>query len=195
MKKIAIIGKARSGKNTFANLLQMEFKKKYVDSNIYQLAFANSIKRIFSSYFPEADNNYLFGPSELRSNIIDSKYVNDNGIPISYRDGIIAIGEMGRSLNANFWINKLNEEFNHISFQSLNNLVLITDVRRQNEFDYCKSNGYYIVNILRETQTSNHSTETDQETFRQLSDLVIDNTLPLSNLEYQAERIINENVC
>lgn len=194
MKKIAIIGKARSGKNTFANLLQMEFKKKYVDSNIYQLAFANSIKRIFSSYFPEADNSYLFGPSELRSNIIHSKYVNDNGIPISYRDGIIAIGEMGRSLNSNFWINKLNEEFNHINFQSLNNLILITDVRRQNEFDYCKLNGYYIVNILRDSQTSNHSTETDQETFRQLSDLVIDNTLSISNLEYQAERLINESV-
>lgn len=192
MKKIAIIGKARSGKNTFANLLQMEFKKKHVDSNIYQLAFANPIKRIFSSYFPEADSSYLFGPSELRSNTIHSKYVNDNNIPITYRDGIIAIGEMGRSLNSNFWIQKLNEEFNAINFQSLHNLILITDVRRQNEFDYCKSNGYYMVNILRDSQTSNHSTETDQETFRQLSDLVIDNTLPISNLEHQAERLINE---
>jgi len=192
MKKIAIIGKARSGKNTFANLLQMEFKNKYVDSNIYQFAFANPIKRIFSSYFPEADSKYLFGPSELRSNIIHPKYVNDNNIPITYRDGIIAIGEMGRSLNSNFWINKLNEEFNTINFQSLHNLILITDVRRQNEFDYCKSNGYYMVNILRDSQTSNHSTETDQETFRQLSDLVIDNTLPISNLEFQAERLIND---
>lgn len=192
MKKIAIIGKAKSGKNTFANLLQMYFKNRWVDSNVYQLAFANQVKKIFSSYFPEADMNNLYGPSEFRSKTINCKYTDNNGNLLTYRDGIIAIGETGRAINSQFWINKLHEEYNNINFISNNNLVIITDIRRQNEFDYCKQNNYYIINLIRDDCTSNHATETDQETFRQLSDLVIDNNLPLSNLEFHAKSIIYE---
>ena len=87
--KIAIYGKAKSGKDTFANLLMNEFEKKLPsDELIFHTAFAEPIKRFVWSLFPgEFSQTSLFGPSQNRENKIP-------GTELSYRQLLCDMGEL-----------------------------------------------------------------------------------------------------
>lgn len=158
IKKIALTGKANTGKNTAAKLIIKALK--FEEWQYALMAFADPIKEMIIEMFPWADKNCLYGSSELRSNIIPKAF-DSNGNPLTYRQALIDLGTQGRKYNPNHWI----EVFDYRVKNSFDpKLILCTDVRFRNEFDYLKENGYSIFKITRSSvATINHSTETNQD--------------------------------
>src|SRR5208283_2965011 len=115
MYKIAISGKANTGKNTLANLLQDETCKR--DDKVYiakhgivglknfyakTMAFADPIKEIVMVMFPNANKECLYGPSKGRAELIPGAF--KNGEPVTYRQALFDIGtELGRGYNDKIW--------------------------------------------------------------------------------------------
>lgn len=135
--RIAIIGKARSGKDTFCQLL----KQNFLPHAVLIEAFANPIKQIVKVMYPSVPDQWLFGPSELRQNIIP----NSNNTTV--RQLTTDLGKMGRKMNENIWINstltKIQQQENFI------HAAIISDCRFRNEFLELKKNNYYLIKLYR----------------------------------------------
>lgn len=157
MYKIAIMGKANTGKNTLAGLLIDELAK---DSLSYKcMAFADPIKEIVMTMFPRADRNCLYGPSQLRTEIIPGAYKDDK--PLTYRQALIDIGtEVGRKYNDKIWLDNFDHRFELLS----HDLVIVTDCRFRNEFDHLKEKGFFQIRLYRNTGAPEiqHISETGQ---------------------------------
>ena len=65
MIKIAISGKANSGKNTLAKLIKQELKQQSINSCKF-LAFADPIKKMSLIAFPDIPKKWLYGSSNYR---------------------------------------------------------------------------------------------------------------------------------
>jgi hypothetical protein len=142
--KIAISGKANSGKNTVALLLVEKLKFKNSKEKI--VAIADPMKRIVKMMFPEASEECLYGPSELRSNIISDKFTDKSEKLLTHRQALIDLGAFGRQYNKNIWLNCLVQDAN----QSADiNTYIASDVRFLNEFYYLKQAGFTMIRILR----------------------------------------------
>lgn len=158
--KIALVGKANSGKNTLANLLGANLSQYY-----RSIAFADPIKEMVLTMFPAADKECLFGPSNLRSNPIPGAFKDGN--PLTYRDCLIDLGELGRKYNPDIWIERLDERLSKIkNFVGTEGVetVVVSDTRRLNEAQFLKMNNFFFIKINRDLSLKlNHTTETDQD--------------------------------
>lgn len=108
--KIAIVGKMRSGKDTIADMLT-------VKQGFKTLAFADGIREIVTTYFPEAL---------------------EKGKP---REHYQFIGQELRKLNPNVWINTLDRRAADFTD------IIVTDCRQVNEAIYLRENGYMIIKV------------------------------------------------
>ncbi len=202
MYKIAICGKANSGKNTTANILLEELsliRNKIINGKM--MAFADPIKEIILTMFPSARKEFLYGASSFRSESIP--YFKDkNGAPLTYRQALIDIGTMARGYNSNIWVDCFNERLlksieqeRHLPQDLKTEAVIVTDLRFPEEFNYLKNNKYFIIKLNRRSQSIiNHESETAQEDFSNF-DSVIDNNGTLLDLREQIkEKIIQKIV-
>jgi hypothetical protein len=187
--KIAISGKARAGKNTVAEMLTQSLE--YPFSKI--VALADPMKHIVKTMFPEAKNECLYGPSELRSEIIDPKYLNIDGLPLTYRQALIDLGAHGRRYNSNIWLNVLVQDANRS--QDINTYI-VSDVRFINEFKYLKESGFSMIRILRRDSTHiNDISEIEQESIKDSEfDYVIYNDGTFDELRQQVRNIAHKLV-
>jgi hypothetical protein len=180
--KIAISGKAGAGKNVLANFL---VKHMGLDENSAKIvALADPMKRIIKMMFPEAKEECLFGPSELRSEIIPGDYKNKDGGSLTYRNALIDLGAFGRKYNDNMWLNCLAED------AKTNNKTayIISDVRFKIEFDFLKKSDFYMIRVIREDSVKiNDVSETEQDViFNSDFDRVIYNNGALEDLSKEA---------
>jgi len=190
MYKIAISGKANSGKNTTASIILEELS--LVDNKKIRhkiMAFADPIKEIVLTMFPGAREEYLFGESSFRSEKIPGAK-NKMGEPLTYRQALIDIGTMAREYNSSIWVDCFHKrvmELIHKESEILpenlkTGMVIVTDLRFQEEMDYLKNNGYFLIKVNRkEHSIINDKSETEQESFSDF-DFVIDNNGTLSDL-------------
>jgi hypothetical protein len=164
--KIAISGKARSGKDTVADLILSSFTDKYMAKHLAddpkdskfplpitsKFAFADPIKRIVQQMFPQTPDEILWGPSENRSKIIP-------GTEITYRQLLLDIGKFGRSYNPYIWVNSTVDEaemwLNEWTPDTA--LAVISDVRFKNEYYRLKSEDYFLIRVRR--PTNNYAAE------------------------------------
>ena len=186
--KIALVGKANSGKNTVANLLGSKLSQYY-----RSIAFADPIKEMVLTMFPQANKECLFGPSHLRSQNIPNAF-KDN-LPLTYRQCLIDLGELGRSYNPSLWIDRLDEKIS--SFETFIGTegietVIVSDTRRLNELEYLKSKNFYFIKINRELSLKlNHNTETDQDKIKDNQfDYIITNNGTMDDLRENINNII-----
>lgn len=142
--KLAISGKARSGKNTIASMFIQHLKREGSGDKV--VAIADPMKNIVKTMFPEALDDCLFGPSELRSNIIDKKYKDLKGNLLTYRQALIDLGALGRKYNGDIWLNCLVADADR---SKLIGTYIVSDVRFLNEFNYLKNAGFTMIRILR----------------------------------------------
>ena len=190
MLKIGILGKAGTGKNSTAKIIKNIYATqldKKINSKI--IAFADPIKEIVLTMFPEADKQCLFGSSKLRSNIIDKKYLDSNNNPLTYRQALIDIGtKLGRSYNSNIWINNFDSRFKKLN----SDLVIVSDVRFENEIEYLIENGFYIIKLIRNNDLNiNHSTEKDQDNISETKfNLIIDNNNTFKYLKNEITKFL-----
>lgn len=187
--KIAISGKARSGKNTIATMLVNNLKNDLSKEKI--VALADPIKLIVKTMFPEASDECLYGPSELRSHPISDKYKDESGNILTHRQALIELGKRGRQYDNDLWLNILVQEANRSKDI---NTYIIADVRYPNEFYYLKSHGFTMVRILRnDSAVINDSSETEQDSIPNSDfDYIIYNNESLSELNEKIALISGE---
>lgn len=181
MHKIAICGKANTGKNTLANLLYQELQER--DSTEFALrhpgstlqaysgkfmAFADPIKEIVMTMFPRANKECLYGPSRLRAEAIPGAFKNDK--PLTYRQALIDIGtEVGRSYSDKVWLENFDHRYEQILVKkNPPNIIIVTDVRFRNEFDHLKDKGFFQIRLYRDTGAPEiqHISETGQSSIK-----------------------------
>jgi|SRR5208283_3652855 len=181
MYKIAICGKANSGKNTLSKMLVKQLRKekgKYISA--YYLAFADPIKRMAMCMFPNVPRKYFFGSSQYRKTIIPGAF--KNGQPLTVRQVLLDLGtEVGRSYKDDIWLDNFD-----IAFKSYKGITVVTDVRFKNEFNHLKGKGFQQIKLYRNTDEPgiNHASETDQNAIPDSDfDFVIHNNQSLYNLK------------
>lgn len=199
--KIAISGKAKSGKDTVSKL----FKKSllniiYSKSNIYcyskLFSFASPIKDMIKIMLPETKSKTLNGSSQLRATKIPM-LKNKNDDEISYRDLLIHIGTIGRDYNENIWINNLDFKLKKFLNSKYNTIGIVTDVRFKNEFDYLKSKNFCMIRIKRSSSLIiKDVSETQQDEISdEKFDFIINNNGSKEDLLKEVEKISNLIKC
>lgn len=207
LRKVALCGKANSGKNTTAKLIADSLCSK--EDEYKMIAFADPIKEMIMVMFPWADRDCLYGSSKLRANVIPNA-TDQDGNPLTYRRALIDLGSQGRAYNPLHWINLFDHAVHKIPFLEIKydnvnwsivpwpkivrqKLILCTDVRFRNEFDYLKSKDYFLIKIKRDSDiVINHSTETNQDSIKEEEfDYVFSNNGTLSDLENEVKTIVD----
>lgn len=119
--KIALIGGARTGKDTIAHYLKAvaDFKR---------IAFGDALKKQLFEVFPDLPHT----PKP--------------------RKAMIDFGQFCRTIDPLVWIKHLDQTAFSYERSGYHNIV-ITDVRQQNEIDYCRANGYTIVKVVANAST------------------------------------------
>lgn len=180
MVNIALCGKANSGKNAVAQLIQSH------TSNFEIVAFADPIKELVMNMFPWADRECLFGSSKLRGNTIGNAK-DSSGNPLTYRQALIDLGTLARGYDPKHWINVFSHRLSIIS-----NPIICTDVRFENEFNFLKEKGFILIKIKRSNNVLiDHVTETSQDSIEESKfDYVISNNGTLEDLKLEINRAI-----
>jgi hypothetical protein len=201
--KIALFGKANSGKDTTANLigssLDIEINGQTIDCVNYELiAFATPIKRMLELMFPWANRKCLYGASHLRNEILPHA-LDRNGRPLTYRQALIDLGKLGRSYDEDHWVKVFSTAEKELPTKYIGNLYryvayIANDGRYRNEFNYLRSNGYIIIRITRRTDIIiDDSSETAQDAIKDSEfDFVLDNNGTLQDLQDKVSFITSE---
>lgn len=187
MYKIAVSGKANSGKNTVSNLISSELFNTFGKAEC--VAFADPIKKMVEIAFPYLPKEYLYGSSDLRWNNIPGAF--KNGAPLTVRQLLIDLGnDFGKVYNKDIWIQNLDSYINNYLS---NSNIIVTDLRFRNEFDYLKNNNYCIIRIIRNNLIlSTDESEVNQDTIKNSEfDYIIHNNGSLDDLAIRVKDICN----
>ncbi len=191
MIKIAISGKAKSGKNTLSDLIIKSLYKNLPTyyknkKRIQSCAFADPIKEMGNIIFPgEIHEEHFWGPSENREKNVDFNYTkydykSDDNIEyeedLTYRKVLMDIGSLGRKYDKNIWINLLLRKCQKAELDKYS-LFVVNDLRFKNEFNALSDNDFFLIRIKRKDSNKiNDISETDQDGISDKEfDYVIDN--------------------
>jgi dephospho-CoA kinase len=119
--KIALTGKLRSGKDTAANHL-------YIRHSFNRVAFGDAMKRCAHEAFPWVSE--FSKPRSLYQNYAQAMRQIDPDVWIKHAERAV-IGAIDF---------RVNTGAEHVG-------VVITDVRQQNEVDWCRSNGFTLIRV------------------------------------------------
>ena len=196
MLLIGISGKANSGKNTVANNIISELGNgAKVIGRYRSVAFADPIKDIVMKMFPLANEDELWGASEMRAKIIPGSITNVNPDGLTYRKILCDLGALGRSYDENIWVNVFEANFKrHCNDRNDYTTYICSDVRFTNEFEILKSLGFYIVRIIRDSYLKTDDiSETSQDSIPDSAfDKIVDNNGSLEFLKEQCTKIVLE---
>jgi len=194
---IGITGKARSGKDTFAELLANALFE--TDGQRFVLmAYAHELKlRVqrdfdlsYEQLWGDEKESYDKRYSKNRNNYVagrrDYDEIKENFW--SAREILQEYGQFFRTIHPNFWVAAL---FDVIEDKEYKN-VIITDVRHPNEADPVKERGGYIIRVSRFTKEtingSNHISETAMDDYK--ADLDVINNGSLEELKKVAHETV-----
>jgi ABC-type dipeptide/oligopeptide/nickel transport system ATPase component len=192
--KIAISGNAGSGKNTISNFILEELQgHHYKETHLYflrkEIAFANPIKESLRLFFPSIKEKDLFGDSDARNTAIKSASL--DGKSVTIRDLLKHIGESMKIYNKNIWINAFDHNFKKYKNY---NVVLNTDLRFIDEFNYLKQNDFKFIRIIRQSQMGTHTHVSETEQYKIPNDdfdFVIYNDGSLDDLKNKCKDLCN----
>lgn len=197
MYKIAITGKANSGKNTLGELIINHLHERVIlekgnhdlASKTKYVAFADPLKKMARVAFPHIPRKWLYGPSKYRAEVISGAF--KNGVPLTVRQLLIDLGnDFGRKYQSDLWVCNLEHRVNQLS-KGKTAAAVVTDCRFRNEFDYLKSAGFYQIRLMRNSHTKiDDVSETNQDGILDNEfDYVIHNNGTLDDLIKEARKI------
>lgn len=161
---IGISGKKRHGKDSLCTSLQLRLKESI------RLAFADPLRE-----------EVALALGVTVEHIDNNKYL--------FREMLQAWGCLRRKFDESYWIEQLDEEWNFPL--AARKIIVIPDVRFQNELDYIKSNGGITIRINRPGFDSSDShvseTELDGATFDYYFDCVT-----MDDIDKAAESLVNQ---
>lgn len=181
---VGIVGKKRSGKDTFADYVITTSEKTYI-----KYSFADPLKEICKILF-------LFNDEQLYGN---DKEVIDSRWGVSPRKVLQIVGtDLFRNtlpttcedlsyIKDNFWIKQFNNWYESNKHKN----IIIPDIRFQNEIDIIKENNGIIIHIINDNVNMNdtHSSETNE-----LSgfDIEVSNNETLNDYYHKINNIIKD---
>lgn len=184
VKKLAIHGKAKTGKNTVAELCR-EFMG---NKRIFTTAFADPIKDMLLYYYGENLKPFLYGPSKMRNEIFSNS--------LTYRDMLKEHGELYKKYDPNIWI-KITEQRiqDALSYNEPNycDLIIISDLRFMREYEWVKKEGFKILKLTRPNNdySNNDVSETQlDEMAGNLFDFHLDNDSDVNNLAQKVKDLL-----
>lgn len=188
---IGVSGKARSGKNTFAEMLAEELYKRTGEAYV-MMAYADVLKNMVQNEF-DLSWDQLWGDEKEAEDHRYVKWPDDGGEDRGWwtgREIMQAFGGFYRSIDPNFWTKKL---FRTIEEKEYKN-VIITDVRYPNEVGpVVERNGYH-VRVNRPTADAvhgkTHASETSLDAPYRV-DFAVVNTGTLDDLRKLASDVAN----
>jgi hypothetical protein len=130
---IGISGYARSGKDTFGLSLQRILKTYKINSEL--IAFANVLKEDLNDFLLEKFNISAFTKNDSEKFLI--------------RPMLVAYGESKRNQSPNYWIDQIEEK-------TKNKLIIITDVRYENEAKWIIDNGGFLIHLNRQREDGSY---------------------------------------
>lgn len=187
---IGIIGRARSGKDTFAEMLAdalfEKTKRKFI-----MMAYATELKNRVQRDFDLSYEQLWGDQKEVADKRYPRRFTTYTGInppmEMGYwtaREILQAYGQFYRTIDSQFWVNNL---FNVIEEKEYNN-VIITDVRHPNEAAPIKERGGSIIKVNRknrdEIHGSQHISEVAMDDYR--ADFTVVNDSSLEELKKTA---------
>lgn len=190
MVKLGISGKANSGKNTISNLI-MDLLKKDLP-NQKTIAFADPIKKIAQTMFPQIKDSDLYGASKNRSKIISGGAKDSDNNELTIRRLLLDVGtSVGRQYKDSIWLDVFDNKVE--SLKDSLDLVVVTDCRFRNEFDHLKNKNFFMIRVKRDNSSSiNHSSETGQDAILDSEfDFIIDNNSSLDDLKARVTEVCN----
>lgn len=184
---LGIVGRARVGKDTFAEMLAEEFyqlsKQRFI-----LMAYATELKKKVQRDF-NLSYEQLWGNDK---EIPDQRYTkpkkgpDDTLVYWTAREILQEYGQFYRTIDGNFWVKHL---FQTITEKEYDN-VIVTDVRHPNEADPIKKLGGLVMKVssIRSSKPSihgeNHISETAMDDYR--CDMLILNDWGLKELREKA---------
>lgn len=197
MYKIAITGKANTGKNTVGKILNKEIYLKdqgtpgaYSGWHCKCIAFADPIKEMIRIAYPEIPRKWLYGSSKFRANVVPGVFKKD--VPVTVRQLLIDIGnDFGRAYKPDIWLRNFDKRFDKLVKSNLP-IVIVTDCRFRNEFDHLKDMKFFQIRLRRNEHTKiDDISETSQDGIDDSEfDAVIDNNGTLKELEEKVKKIV-----
>lgn len=192
MYKIAICGKANTGKNTLSKLIRKELRKTHKGVFCEYIAFADPIKAMIRLMFPDLPEKYLTGSSQYRAEAIPGAF--KDGKPLTVRQLLIDLGTgVGRACKETIWLEAFDHAFQKAQ-SKFKTMVIVTDVRFRNEFDHLKNLGFYQIRLLRDSHLQiNHASETNQDSIKDDEfDYVLHNNGTLKDLKTEVQKIVRQ---
>ncbi|WP_217525770.1 adenylate kinase [Vibrio metschnikovii] len=141
--KIAFMGVSGSGKDFLARYLIDEH-------NFIRLSFSDQLKKLASHIYPWMEKDYLPEEKTLPINITLST---GESIKHTARDIWLHLNKL-REIEDRIFIRMLSEELINLEerYKETQNII-ITDIRSNEEFIWCKNNGFIVIYIER---SNNH---------------------------------------
>lgn len=189
--KIAICGKAKSGKNTVAKMIKKSLSKHESISCSY-IAFADPVKEIARIMFPNIPEKHLTGSSEYRNSVIPGAF--KDKLPLTIRQLLIDIGTgLGREYKSDIWLDVFDNNLLKLESKR-HNMIILTDCRFINEHRHVKDKGFFNLKILRDHSSNiNHVSETEQDGIPDSEfDYIINNNGSLEDLKKEVEVVVNK---
>jgi len=192
---IGISGKARSGKDTFADMLATELNKDAYPPYVL-MAFANELKLKCQADF-DLTWEQLWGEDK---EVQDKRYLKPGihrdlethdkvDVYWTAREIMQNYGAFYRTIDNEFWVKHL---FKIIEEKEYTN-VIITDVRYINEADYIIDNGGFVIRVERENKDSvhneQHPSEVELDNYKRF-DFTVLNHWGLKELEVSAKDVV-----
>lgn len=148
---VGLSGKKGSGKTSVANIIQ---QMKIPNVRVIQLGFATILKNAVEQFLSPEIRIHPPGNTDQEFKNALSGYVAADGTPMTIRQLYCWLGMAAREMNSNFWVqafhNQLVDELvDHISLSSSLKplVVLIPDVRFQNELEYLEQNNALVARM------------------------------------------------
>lgn len=180
---IGISGKARSGKDTFAEMLAAEMNEVSYPPFI-MMAFANELKSKCQEAF-DMTWEQLWGDDK---EVPDERYIKipkDSQLGVTpgppedvYWTGREIMQDFGafyRTIDTQFWVKNLFRVAEEKEYEN----IIVTDVRYINEADYILDNGGHVIRISRESKDDvhnmQHPSEVELDDYKRFSFQVINN--------------------
>jgi hypothetical protein len=186
---IGIIGKARSGKDTFAGMFAKEINRDAFPPYV-MMAFAQELKNRCQKDF-DLSYEQLWGDDK---EALDKRYPKIKNHPAaSYwtaREIMQEYGQFYRTIDYDFWVKNL---FRVIEDKEYPN-VIITDVRHINEADSVLEHGGVLIKVIRnnapQIHGEQHISETALDDYRKI-DFTVVNNFGLKELEESAIEVVS----
>jgi hypothetical protein len=169
---IGVTGKARSGKDTFAEYLTECLKERH-QRNFEHAAFAKQLKSMCQEHF-ELSDEQLWGDKKELDDKRFPRYGNMQYSGGEFRCGALSdplgywssreimqeLGGFYRRIDRDFWVKALNLYLTKYDIKD----AIITDVRHINECAYVKINKGVLIKISRSGVAEIHGMEHESET-------------------------------